>query len=223
VTTPLTRGPDDPVGDDARLDQNVLDAPVWASCTSAHRDLVERRGAAVRYLPDLSPFAAVAPGTAPDGLADLAALLGPGGRAVVPFLGVDPPTDWTVELDRPGVQMIGTHLDAEPDHEAVRLGPRDAPEMLDLVARTQPGPFLARTVLFGGYLGIRREGALVAMAGERLRPPGFTEISAVCTDAAYRGRGLATRLVRACRCRRRRLRPGARRRPHRRPGRHLLP
>jgi len=69
--------------------------------------------------------------------------------------------------------------------------------MLELVARTDPGPFRERTIELGTYLGIRHEGALVAMAGQRLSPPGWTEISAVCTDAAYRGRGLAARLVRA--------------------------
>jgi predicted GNAT family acetyltransferase len=69
--------------------------------------------------------------------------------------------------------------------------------MLDLVARTRPGPFLPRTIELGTYLGIRRGGALVAMAGERLRPPGWTEISAVCTDPAHQGQGLATRLVHA--------------------------
>ena len=69
--------------------------------------------------------------------------------------------------------------------------------MLDLVARTQPGPFEPRTITLGTYLGIRRGGALVAMAGERMRPPGWGEISAVCTDPAHRGQGLAGRLVRA--------------------------
>jgi predicted GNAT family acetyltransferase len=49
----------------------------------------------------------------------------------------------------------------------------------------------------GRYLGIRDGDRLVAMAGERIRVPGFTEISAVCTDPAYRGRGLAGRLMRA--------------------------
>ncbi|MER6798526.1 GNAT family N-acetyltransferase, partial [Amycolatopsis mediterranei] len=76
-----------------------------------------------------------------------------------------------------------------------RLGPADVPEMLDLVERTRPGPFRKRTVELGTYLGIRRGGALVAMAGERLHPPGYTEISAVCTDPAYRGQGFGTRLV----------------------------
>jgi predicted GNAT family acetyltransferase len=72
--------------------------------------------------------------------------------------------------------------------------------MLDLVARTRPGPFLPRTIELGGYIGIRRNGALVAMAGERLRPPGWSEISAVCTDADFRGKGLATRLTLAVAC-----------------------
>ena len=81
------------------------------------------------------------------------------------------------------------------DAEAVRLTSVDVPEMLALVERTKPGPFLPRTVELGTYLGIRRDGVLVAMAGERLHPPGFTEISAVCTDASVRGQGLATRLV----------------------------
>ena len=69
--------------------------------------------------------------------------------------------------------------------------------MLALVERTRPGPFLPRTIELGTYLGVRDDGVLVAMAGERLHPPGWTEISAVCTDPAARGRGLATRLVRA--------------------------
>jgi predicted GNAT family acetyltransferase len=69
--------------------------------------------------------------------------------------------------------------------------------MLALVAETRPGPFFPRTIEMGTYLGIRRRGRLVAIAGERLHPPGWTEISAVCTASDYQGRGLATRLVHA--------------------------
>ena len=108
-----------------------------------------------------------------------------------------PPADWTFVERGPGVQLVGDAVAAKPDAEAVPLGPADVPEILDLVARTKPGPFRARTVELGTYLGIRRGGALVAMAGERLRPPGWTEISAVCTDPAHRGQGLGTRLVHA--------------------------
>jgi predicted GNAT family acetyltransferase len=69
--------------------------------------------------------------------------------------------------------------------------------MLELIARTRTGPLLPRTIELGRYLGIRSGGTLVAMAGERLHPPGWTEISAVRSDAAHRGEGLATRLVQA--------------------------
>jgi predicted GNAT family acetyltransferase len=68
-------------------------------------------------------------------------------------------------------------------------------EMLALVELTKPGPFLRRTPELGSYLGIHEAGQLVAMAGERLRPLGYTEISAVCTHPEYRGRGYASSLV----------------------------
>ena len=68
---------------------------------------------------------------------------------------------------------------------------------LDLVARTRPGPFRARTHTMGRYLGVRLGGALIAMAGQRVNPPGWSEISAVCTDPDHRGKGLAGRLVQA--------------------------
>jgi GNAT superfamily N-acetyltransferase len=93
--------------------------------------------------------------------------------------------------------VTGDGLVVAPDPEAVPLGPSDVPDMLDLTERTKPGPFRRRTVELGTYLGIRHDGKLVAMAGERLHPTGWTEISAVCTDEEWRGRGLGTRLVRA--------------------------
>jgi predicted GNAT family acetyltransferase len=108
-----------------------------------------------------------------------------------------PPADWELVAIMPGVQMVGDGMACAPDDEAVRLTADDVPEMLALVKRTKPGPFLPRTIELGTYLGIRRRGVLIAMAGERLHPPGWTEISAVCTDGAHQGQGLAGRLVRA--------------------------
>jgi predicted GNAT family acetyltransferase len=75
------------------------------------------------------------------------------------------------------------------------LNVSDVDEMLALVELTKPGPFLRRTPELGSYLGIREAGQLVAMAGERLRPLGYTEISAVCTHPEHRGRGYASSLV----------------------------
>jgi predicted GNAT family acetyltransferase len=78
--------------------------------------------------------------------------------------------------------------------EAVDLGDADAAEMLALAQLTQPGPFLARTHTMGGFVGVRLGGRLAAMAGERMRFAGCTEISGVCTHPDFRGRGLARRL-----------------------------
>ncbi|GMA24075.1 hypothetical protein GCM10025864_18340 [Luteimicrobium album] len=128
---------------------------------------------------------------------DLAALVGPGVELGLTGPLTDVPDGWAIGWAGDGVQMVAVGVDAQPDDEAVVLGAADVPEMLDLVDRTQPGPFRPRTVELGTYLGIRREGRLVAMAGERMRPPGWTEVSAVCTDPDHRGQGLAARLVRA--------------------------
>ena len=72
-----------------------------------------------------------------------------------------------------------------------RLGEADAPAMMALTALTNPGPFARRTYLLGEYWGIERDGQLVAMAGERLKQPGFTEVSGVCTHPDHLGRGYA--------------------------------
>lgn len=174
---------------------HVLDNPALASLTGPHARFAEGRGRVLRYPPDVSPWLALP--DAPDARdwADVAALAGPG--AGVPLAGFtgQVPDDWEITFHLDGVQLVDDGLRAAPDPEAVRLTPADVPEMLDLVARTRPGPFLPRTIELGTYLGIRRGGALVAMAGERLHPPGWTEISAVCTDPAFRGQGLATRLI----------------------------
>ena len=94
-----------------------------------------------------------------------------------------------------GVQMVATRsIDAVAADDVVLLGDADAPEMLALAQLTQPGPFLARTHVMGTFRGIRIDGRLAAMAGERMRTPGYTEVSGVCTHPDFRGRGLARRL-----------------------------
>ncbi|MBF9067067.1 GNAT family N-acetyltransferase [Streptacidiphilus fuscans] len=179
---------------------HVLDNAAWAALTGPHAPFAERVGRAARYPSDVSPFTALEDPADPRAWDDLAALVGPGSRTAVTGAltgAATPPDGWEIVQAGQGVQLVDVSLRVEPDPEAVRLGPEDVPEMLDLVARTRPGPFLPRTVELGSYLGLRRDGRLVAMAGERLRPPGWTEISAVCTDPDHRGQGLATRLVRA--------------------------
>lgn len=186
-----------PLTPDPTLGGPVLDQPVWTSLLGAHRRLAERHHRAARYHPDVAGFAALSDPTDPAAWADLAALVGPGVAVALSGVTVAPPPGWQVGEDLPGVQMVDVSLDKRPDPEAVRLTRDDVPEMLDLVERTRPGPFRPGTIELGTYLSIRRGGRLVAMAGERLHPPGWTEISAVCTDPDHRGHGLATRLVSA--------------------------
>jgi ribosomal protein S18 acetylase RimI-like enzyme len=176
-------------------DERVLDNPARAALTGPHAHFAERRGRVLRYPVDVAPWLALPDEPDGDDWADVAALSGPGTEITLFGCRGQIPHDWEITLDMDGVQMVDDGLAAAPDPEAVLLGPADVPEMLDLVARTRPGPFLPRTVELGTYLGIRRGGALVAMAGERLHPPGWTEISAVCTDPAARGEGLASRLI----------------------------
>lgn len=176
---------------------HVLDNPVWAAASGAQSHLIEMYGQAARYHPDVTPLAAFRSDPDEHAWADLAAIAAPGDAVGLAGVTATPPRHWEIVDTVPGVQLAGTDLRASSDPEAVRLGPADVPEMVDLAARTGIGLFGARAIELGAHRGIRRDGRLVAMAGERVRPPGWTEISAVCTDAAHRGQGLATRLIRA--------------------------
>jgi ribosomal protein S18 acetylase RimI-like enzyme len=178
------------------VNEQALDNPVWTSLNLAHGHLAQLKGQAARFPADVSPFAAFADGATGAAWDDLAALVQPGETVALNGAPPAPPAGW--QLRRiPGVQLVDTSMRAEPLPEAVPLSADDVPEMLDLIARTNPGPFAPRTIELGRFLGVRHEGALVAMAGERFRVPGWVEISAVCTDPALRGRGLSTALVRA--------------------------
>jgi ribosomal protein S18 acetylase RimI-like enzyme len=176
-----------------------LDDPVRASLTGAHAHLAQRQGEILAYPADVSPFISIHSDMSKEDWDDVATLVGRSGRDTAVFAGVvaTPPADWTQLWGGPGNQLVGDEVAAQPDEDAVRLGPADVPEMLALVQATQPGPFAPRTIELGTFLGIRRDGRLAAMAGQRFNPPGWIEISAVCTDEAYRGQGLAARLIRA--------------------------
>ena len=182
---------------DPTLGDPILDNAAWYSLTGPHRRFAQRIGNAARYLPEISPFVALADHRDPTAWTDVAELVGPGGTFAIAGEDVRPPAGWAFDSVGGGVQLVDVELTKTHDPEAEVLGPADVPEILDLIERTRPGPFRPRTIELGTYLGIRRDGALIAMAGERLHPQGWTEISAVCTDAAYRGQGLGTRLVRA--------------------------
>jgi ribosomal protein S18 acetylase RimI-like enzyme len=173
-----------------------LDNPIWSALTTEHQHLARSHGLARRYPPDVSPFAAFLHPTE-DAFADLQRLVSPGEHVAfftaAPF---DLPSSWQVERSRWIDQMISEATPDLPPVAPLPLGTTDVPEMLELTAATEPGPFLPQTIQMGSYFGIRAsDGRLIAMAGERLQSTGFAEISAVCTLPEFRGRGYARALT----------------------------
>jgi ribosomal protein S18 acetylase RimI-like enzyme len=172
----------------------VLENPAWAALSGPQACFAEASGDAARYSSDVSPFCAVADLEDPAGWRDLATLTD---TALLTAPSITPPDGWRLAVAVPGLQMVGHGMTGVEDPDAVVLTESDVPEILDLVERAKPGPFRKRTIDLGRYLGIRVDGRLVAMAGERFHLPGWTEVSAVCTDPGFRGQGLGARLTMA--------------------------
>ena len=176
----------------------MLDRPVWAALSTRHLSLSVGNALARRYAADVNRFASACDDT-PAALGALTDLVRPGDQVFllqVPEI-VVPPGLVAVKAAK-GVQMIATRkvhaAGAGAADDIVALTDADAAEMLALATLTEPGPFLKRTHTMGAFRGIRIDGRLAAMAGERFRFPGHTEVSGVCTHPDFRGRGLARRL-----------------------------
>lgn len=173
-----------------------LDNVIWRALTSRNRNIAEGDRLALRYPAPIAPFAAMIEPTAAS-FRSLGALL-PAGDQIALFTleEVIPPSSFSVVKRDLVDQMIFDRIPArDGSAPIVRLDTRDVPDMLALVEATHPGPFGPRTIELGRFIGIRRDGMLVAMAGERMRLDGFTEISAVCVHPSCRGQGLAAELV----------------------------
>lgn len=173
-----------------------LDRPVWSSLTTTHLGLSEGDATARRYVRDVNLFAS-ARDDGPEALRRLSAMVRPGDQIFIlqaPPIAV--PKDLSVAKEARCVQMVdtGAALPRDGVHDIVPLGEADAADMFELATLTEPGPYLARTHVMGDFFGVRVAGRLVAMAGERMRFPGHTEVSGVCTHPDHRGRNLARRL-----------------------------
>jgi ribosomal protein S18 acetylase RimI-like enzyme len=178
-----------------------LDNSAWHALHGPQRRFGEGAGAAVRYDPQVAVFAALPDEPTPEAWEALRELVGPGQLAVLFRDVVVAPPEWKELFRLPTLQMLagasaaGTTA-AEREYAIEPLGAGDAAEMLGLAERARPGPFSLRTHELGHFHGIRDGGKLVAMAGERMHPPGHVEISAVSTEETHRGRGLAAALIR---------------------------
>jgi ribosomal protein S18 acetylase RimI-like enzyme len=174
---------------------HILDNPIWHSLLKLHAHFAEGDELAKRYAPDVTLLAAMGEPTS-EAYSSLAKTLQRAGAAL--FLDQPPqiPAGWITVHAAPLVQMVCEKPNlAQDGFPAEKLTPADVPEMVALAELTKPGPFGTRTRDLGEYLGIRQAHRLVAMAGERLHLPGYTEVSAVCTHPDFQGRGYARELM----------------------------
>jgi ribosomal protein S18 acetylase RimI-like enzyme len=179
-----------------------LDNPIWNALTSTQARFAKVGESARRFPNDVTTLGGF-PEPTQECYDSLATILDDD-NATALFYDSSPelPAGWTVLGGAPLFQMIygnGKAAGFSPSRGAapdfIELTESDAPEMVALAQLTKPGPFGLRTRELGTYLGIREKGRLIAMAGERLRVPGFTEISAVCTHPEHLGHGYATALM----------------------------
>jgi ribosomal protein S18 acetylase RimI-like enzyme len=176
-----------------------LENVIWNALTTRQTDFAESCDDARRFPREVTALCAF---ERPDqkGYDSLARLSGKDGTAAI-FLDApyEPRTGWEYIVGAPLLQMVcengksATTVSVSP--QIVQLGDQASPEMLELTALTKPGPFGPRTHELGYYVGIRADGKLVAMAGERLKVPGYTEVSAVCTHPDHLGKGYAATLM----------------------------
>lgn len=179
-----------------------LDNVIWRALTTRDAEFAESFDEARRFVREVGPLGAFWE-HGERGYASLAGLVGVGGTVGL-FLNdpYEPRASWSFVAGAPLLQMVADDGVAQPalntelrGLDLIELGRQDSREMIELTALTKPGPFGSRTHELGTYLGIRSEGKLVAMAGERLKVPGHTEVSAVCTHPEHTGKGYAALLM----------------------------
>jgi ribosomal protein S18 acetylase RimI-like enzyme len=181
------------------MNGDSLADPLRHALNSAHAHFAIGHAPARRYPPEVAPFAVIDDISEPT-LMRLRELLTPGELV---YIFNEPPA----QMDRLSVgpplhtfQMLGPEVGAvvetrEGEISPILMTPDDAGEMFELITQAFPGFYQPRTYEMGTYYGIRVDGKLVAMAGERLCMTGYRELSGVCTHPGYVGKGYARTLM----------------------------
>jgi predicted GNAT family acetyltransferase len=170
---------------------HILDRPIWSALSTRHAALAEGGPLAKRYPASISQFAAAVDDRS-ESLQALEELAGSEENLLlVQADEIILPPGLVAASTASAVQMVAERPIPKIEDERVeRLNEADAADMLDLATLTKPGPFSLRALSLGDFWGVKVNGRLVAMAGERLKQTGYTELSGVCTHPDFQRKGL---------------------------------
>ena len=174
-----------------------LDNPIWNALNTGSQTLSSGTDRVRLINRDMGFFAGM-PAYDPENLDELYDFLETGQRVILfPPGHLDLDEKWKVHNDHELLQMVceGDFSTLDPSTEILPLNDSHVPEMLTLTQLTKPGPFLNKTIAFGDYFGFFSEGKLVSMAGSRLSPSPYTEVSAVCTHPGFAGKGISRKVM----------------------------
>ncbi|MDP4214517.1 MAG: GNAT family N-acetyltransferase [Bacteroidota bacterium] len=177
--------------------EQLLDNPIYNALISGNADFSNGDDQSKYFSIDIDPFA----GLRENSRHDLNNLyrISPAESFFILFIPgeIEIPYEWRV-IDRMKILQMVYDKPVPPagtGQEFVVLQEEHIPQMLALTKMTNPGPFLSGTIRFGNYRGIFSGSRLVSMAGQRLQPKPYTEISAVCTHPDHLGKGYAGMLI----------------------------
>lgn len=176
-----------------------LDNPIWNALNTGSAKFSHGDGKCKFIRPDMGFFSGM-PSYEKEDINHLHATCTLGQRVILFTPGhIELKDNWLVLNDHDLLQMVcldDLEFEMTPA-PMIDLADQDIPAMIELTGLTKPGPFMERTIDFGGYIGLFEGDRLVSMAGKRLCPDPYVEISAVCTHPDFLGRGLSTRIMKS--------------------------
>lgn len=175
--------------------EHVLDNPAWYALISGNSNLAYGTDSVKFFDKDVAPFVGFNENSA-ENFDALYELINHNG--LVMFISPQPaaiPGKWKVLRHIPCLQMVYNGGAVAINTDLIDLTNEHIPQMMELTHLTKPGPFVSRTIDFGHYQGIFDKERLVAMAGQRMAPLPYIEVSAVCTHPDHLGKGYAKQLL----------------------------
>ncbi|SDG24963.1 GNAT family N-acetyltransferase [Epilithonimonas hungarica] len=174
---------------------NKLDDPAWYSLNETHKDFAVDYGQIKFYDPDYCPFGgALNDKETGSGIAKYASL-----SDSFFVIGNRPDITDKVQIETELVcdqMVLDRRIDIDIQENIIELQTEiQRDELFKLVNLVQPGYFRNKTADLGSYYGIYKSHQLIAVAGERMKMDGHTELSAIVTHPEHTGKGYAKQLI----------------------------